>query len=303
MQHNKKVALKNLLFSKKLEFLMEAHNGISAKIVEKTGFKGIWASGLTMSASLGVRDNNELSASQVLDMLEYMADSTTLPILVDGDTGHGNFNNVRRFIQGLEKRGIAGVCIEDKEFPKKNSFQEGRQGLASIAEFVGKIKAAKDTHQDPNFVIVARLESFVVGEGNILERAYAYREAGADALVVHSKKNTAEDILSFMKDWNHECPIIVIPTKYYSTPTDLYRKLNISMVIWANHTFRSSIRAMEEVTRRIYHEESLNSIESEVASVKEIFDYQNLKELEEAEAKYFSGLEIDSPIHTALSLN
>ena len=116
---SKSKALRNLLFSDKLEFIMEAHNGMSAKIVEKCGFKAIWASGLCLSASLGVRDSNEASWSQVLDQLEYMADATSIPILVDGDQGFGNFNNARIFCRKLEQRGIAGVCFEDKLFPKK----------------------------------------------------------------------------------------------------------------------------------------------------------------------------------------
>src|SRR5579859_5736723 len=95
-------ALRQLIFSPDLAFLMEAHNGISAKIAEETGFKGLWASGLTISASLGLRDSNEASWTQVLDVLEYMADATTLPILVDGDTGYGNFNNVRRLVRSEE---------------------------------------------------------------------------------------------------------------------------------------------------------------------------------------------------------
>src|SRR6266481_6149345 len=118
----KTTQLRRLIQSPELSFLMEAHNGLSAKLVEEAGFAGIWASGLSISAALGLRDNNEASWTQVLDVLEYMADATSLPILVDGDTGYGNFNNVRRLVRKLCQRGIAGVCIEDKLFPKTNSF-------------------------------------------------------------------------------------------------------------------------------------------------------------------------------------
>src|SRR6266853_5978194 len=116
---------KRLLQSKHLEFLMEAHNALSARIVEETGFSGIWASGLSISAALGVRDNNEASWTQVLDVVEFMSDATRVPILLDGDTGFGNFNSVRRLIRKLEQRGVAGVCLEDKLFPKTNSFLKG----------------------------------------------------------------------------------------------------------------------------------------------------------------------------------
>jgi phosphoenolpyruvate phosphomutase len=120
---------------------MEAHSGLSSKIVQEAGFEGIWASGLSISAALGVRDNNEASWTQILEVLEFMVDAVDIPILVDGDTGHGNFNNVRRFIRKLGERGIAGVCIEDKLFPKMNSFVGENQPLADIDEFCGRIKA------------------------------------------------------------------------------------------------------------------------------------------------------------------
>ena len=119
---NKTTQLKNLLTSGRTKFILEAHNGLSAKIVEEAGFKGIWGSGLALSAQHAVRDNNELSWTQVIDNLEFMSDATSIPILLDGDTGYGDFNNMRRLVQKLEQRDIAGVCIEDKLFPKTNSF-------------------------------------------------------------------------------------------------------------------------------------------------------------------------------------
>ena len=149
---SKSKQLRNILTSNKLDFLMEAHNGLSAKIVEETGFKGIWASGLSMSASMGVRDCNEASWTQVLDNLEFMSDITNIPILLDGDTGYGNFNNARRLIKKLEQRNIAGVCFEDKIFPKQNSFINGEeQVLADIDEVCNKIRACKDTQTDSAF--------------------------------------------------------------------------------------------------------------------------------------------------------
>jgi phosphoenolpyruvate phosphomutase len=125
---------------------MEAHNGLSAKIVQEAGFKGIWASGLSISAQLGVRDSNEASWTQVLEVLEFMGDNTNVPILVDADTGYGNFNNARRLVNKLEQRGIAGACIEDKVFPKTNSLLDNRkQELADIEEFSLKIKVFINT--------------------------------------------------------------------------------------------------------------------------------------------------------------
>jgi phosphoenolpyruvate phosphomutase len=182
-------SLRRLLESPRLEFILEAHNGISARIVEQAGFKGIWASGLAISAQFGVRDNNEASWTQIVDMIEFMSDVTTIPILLDGDTGYGNFNNMRRLVRKLEQRQVAGVCIEDKQFPKTNSFIEGeRQPLAEIDEFCGKIKAGKDSQLDDDFVIIARVEALIAGweMAEALHRAEAYHAAGADGILIHS---------------------------------------------------------------------------------------------------------------------
>jgi phosphoenolpyruvate phosphomutase len=283
--------LREMLTSSQLEFIMEAHNGVSAKIVEEAGFKGIWASGLTMSAQFGVRDNNEASWTQVVDMLEFMSDASSLPILLDGDTGYGNFNNFRRLIHKLEQRSIAGVCIEDKLFPKTNSFIDGdRQPLADVDEFCGKIKAGKDSQSDPDFSIVARVEALISGWGmdEALRRAEAYHRAGADAILIHSKRAKADEIVTFAKEWAGRCPLVIVPTKYYSTPTDVYRRANINLIIWANHLMRASIPAMQAVAKEIHDSETLIEIEDRVATVDEIFRLQGADEYSAAEKRYFA---------------
>lgn len=288
----KTTLLKNIINSQTVEILMEAHNGISAKIVEETGFKGIWGSGLTISASMGTRDNNELSYTQVLDIIEYMSDITSIPILLDGDTGYGNFNNARRLVKKIEKIKVAGVCIEDKLFPKTNSLIEGaKQPLAAIEEFSGKIKAIKDTVQDDDFVVVARVESFIAGWGlnETLKRAEAYRQAGADAVLIHSKRKDASEIIEFMKEWENRLPVVIIPTTYYSVPVEVYRNLGISTVVWANHTFRASIASMKTTLKRIYLDNSIANVEKRIVPVKEIFRLQDLEELKAAEKKYLPG--------------
>lgn len=284
----KTTQFKNLLQSPSLEFIMEAHNGLSAKIVEEVGFKGIWGSGLALSAAMGVRDNNEASWTQVLDVLEFMSDATAIPIMLDGDTGYGNFNNMRRLVRKLEQRSIAAVCIEDKIFPKTNSFIEGNQPLAGIEEFCGKIKAGKDTQTDPDFCIVARIEAFIAGWGlnETLKRAEAYEKAGADALLIHSKLSKPDEISAFMKEWKGRCPIVIVPTMYYSTPTEVFRKAGVSLIIWANHVLRTSIAAMQKTAAKIHKDQSLINIENEIVAVKEIFRLQGADELKEAEERY-----------------
>ncbi|MCA1660562.1 MAG: phosphoenolpyruvate mutase, partial [Verrucomicrobiaceae bacterium] len=285
----KTTQFRELLRSGQLEFLMEAHNGLSARIVEEAGFRGIWASGLSISAALGVRDNNEASWTQVLEVVEFMSDATSIPILLDADTGYGNFNNMRRLVRKLEQRGVAAVCIEDKLFPKTNSFiNSERQPLADLAEFTGKIKAVKEAQSDPDFCLVARLEGFIAGWGmeEMMRRAEACHAAGADALLVHSRKTTPDQVLAFAEKWQGRSPLVIVPTTYYSTPVEVFEHAAISVVIWANHNVRASIAAMQTTSRRIFEERSVQSIEDAIAPVKEVFRLQNADELMEAEERY-----------------
>ena len=287
---SKPAQLRSLLLSDELEFILEAHNGISSRIVEEAGFRGIWASGLALSAQFGVRDNNEASWTQVVDMVEFMADVTSIPILLDGDTGYGNFNNMRRLVRKLEQRGIAGVCIEDKLFPKTNSFIAGdRQELADINEFCGKIAAGKDSQTDDDFCVIARVEAFIAGWDctEAIRRAEAYRAAGADAILIHSAHSQPDQILEFATEWANRAPLVIVPTKYYSTPTEQFRHANISLVIWANHLIRSAVSAMQETAARIHAEQTLVEVEDDICSVKEIFRLQGADELADAERRYF----------------
>lgn len=296
---------RNLLFSDQLEFICEAHNGLSAKIVEEAGFPGIWASGLSISAQFGVRDNNEASWTQVLENLEFMSDATHIPILLDGDTGYGNFNNMQRLIRKLEQRNIAAVCIEDKLFPKTNSFLKGdAQPMADMHEFCGKIKAGKDAQTDPDFCIIARVEAFICGWGlaEALRRADAYHQAGADGILIHSALSVPDEILAFKREWGNRCPVVIVPTKYYSTPTDVFRQHGFSLVIWANHMLRAAVSIMQKTARALKQSEHLLAIEDKVAPVSEIFRLQNAAELLQAEERYLPrGAEGTSAVVLAAS--
>lgn len=279
----------SMLRSPNLEYLLEAHNGLSAKIVEEAGFAGIWASGLAISAALGVRDSNEASWTQVLEVAEFISDATSIPLMLDADTGFGNFNNVRRLVQKLEQRGVPAMCIEDKIFPKTNSFirSEG-QPLAEIDEFAGKIRAAKDSQTDPDFSVVARVESFIAGWGldETLRRAEAYADAGADAVLIHSKRKDADEIESFMGRWDGRAPVVVVPTTYWTTPTADLGEMGVSLAIFANHLVRASVSAMQQAARTIRQDLGTGQLEDRIAPVAEIFRLQRADELAEAELRY-----------------
>lgn len=292
----KSARLRRLLTAPELTFLMEAHNGLSAKVAEEAGFEGIWASGLSMSAALGVRDSNEATWTQVLEVIEFMTDATRVPILLDGDTGYGNFNTMRRLVHKLEQRGVAGVCIEDKVFPKTNSFlRSEKQQLADPDEFAGRIKAGKDAVQDDEFVIVARVEALIAGWGleEALYRAETYRQAGADAILIHSRRSVADEVIAFKTAWGDRAPVLIVPTKYYTAPTALFRQHGFSVVIWANHLLRASLGAMQNVAARIHAEQSIVGIEAGVAPIAEVFRIQGDAELADAERRYLPSQTVD----------
>jgi phosphoenolpyruvate mutase len=295
--NNRKAKLfRQLLNPGRPGLIMEAHNGLSAKIVQNAGFKGIWGSGLSISAALGVRDANEASWTQVLEVINFMNDATELPILLDGDTGYGNFNNARRLVQKLDQLGVAGVCLEDKIFPKTNSLLDAKQELADIGEFCGKIRACCDSKLSQDFVVVARIEAFIAGAGleEALKRANEYEKAGADAILVHSKKSTSIEIKEFMNEWNkkeNRVPIIIVPTTYFSNYEE-FAQLGVSLIIWANHNMRASVYAMERVCKQIYEEVSIKNLK-DISTVKHVFELQNEDELQEAEKKYLTELRLD----------
>ncbi len=279
-------ALRDLLRSDRLSFLMEAHDGASAAIAGAAGFRGLWASSLTMSSVLGYRDASEASWSSIADIVERMADASGLPILVDGDTGHGNFNNARLFARKLQRIGAAGLCLEDKLFPKTNSFVGDRHPLADEREFCGRLRAVKEATQD--FVLVARTEALIAGQGMdaALSRASSYAEAGADAILVHSRQVDASEILEFAGRWQGKLPLVIVPTSYYSTAVSAYRAAGIATVVWANHNLRASIAAMRQVCARLLLDESSVAIEPGIATLDELFALFAYDELSTAEERF-----------------
>ncbi len=288
----KTTALRRLIESPELTFVIEAHNGLSAKIATEAGFPALWASSLTLSAALGVRDNNEISWTQVAEQVELMCDATSVPILVDGDSGHGDFNIVRRLVAKLGQRGAAGICLEDKLFPKTNSFlRSEQQPLAEAEEFAGKLKAAIDARPDGDFVVIARTEALIAGRGmaEALRRAEIYRQAGVHAVVIHSKSAKPDEVFAFMREWGGRLPVVLIPTKYHATPAAAFRANHVSMVIWANQLMRGATTRMQELAAQIRREESIVSVEDTIAPMAEIFRLQGDAELAEAEQRYLRG--------------
>lgn len=268
--------------------IMEAHNGISALIAARAGFPALWASGFSISTSMGLRDANEASLTQVIDILEWIVNASDVPVLFDGDSGFGNFNNVRVLTKKLSQRGAAGVVLEDKMFPKLNSFIGDAQQLASVPEFCGKLKAALDSRLSEEFQVIARIEGLLFGGSmdEALARAHDYVDVGADAIFLHSKKSDASEILAFCERWERKAPIVICPTTYSSVPFSRYQDTGVAACICGNQNLRASVNAMKVASSKIFAEFGLAGVEGEIASVSEIFEMMNYAELGRAEEIY-----------------
>jgi len=268
--------------------IVGAHDGLTAKLVEQNGFDGVWASGFEISASHAVPDANILTMTQYLEAACIMNDAVSIPVVADCDTGYGDSNNVMHMVRKYEAAGIAAVVIEDKRFPKVNSYIPGRQELASVAEFVGKILAAKNAQQTQDFMVIARVEALIAGWGQeeALRRADAYTKAGADAILIHSKSSTPNEIVSFAKAWDFSVPLVIVPTSYPAITLEEISKLGIKMVIYANQGLRASIKAVNAVLSQIGREGRLDSINDEIVSMDEVFQLQGMVRMKEDEKIY-----------------
>lgn len=284
--------LRELLANEGIVYLMEAHDGLSARIAEVEGFEAVWASGFSISTSLGLRDSDEATWSQLLSVVECMIEATTVPIVVDGDTGYGNFNTARRFARRAERMGVAGICLEDKLFPKMNSFVGEDHELEDVERFCGKLRACKEPQDgDSSLVVIARTEALIAGLGvdEALRRADAYAEAGADAVFIHSRQPVVDEVEEFALRWEDHLPVVIAPTTYApNTPPEVFRRCGISAVIWANHNMRAAVAAMRRVCRGIRAGESTTQTEAGLAALDEVFELMGYAELEEAKGRYLA---------------
>lgn len=267
--------------------VLEAHDALSARIAAEAGFEALWASSLTLSTVAGVIDNSELSMTELCEAVERMTTAVPVPVLVDGDSGYGDFNHAALLTERLERRGAAGVCFEDKRFPKLNSFvQSERQALVEPAELTSKLRAARDAARDPDFVIVARTEALVTGRGldDALARAEAYADAGATAVLVHSRAHTPDEVRAFLARWRRDVPVVCVPTTYGDVPFTVFEELGLAAVIWANHSLRAAVRGMQDAARALFESKSPGGLP--IASLDELFRLARVPEHERRAVRY-----------------
>ncbi len=273
-----------------LVHIMAAHSPLSARLAEEAGFDGLWASGFELSALYGLPDVSLVTMTQHLEMMRAIADRTQLPIVADIDTGFGNAINVIQAIHEYERAGAAAVVIEDKTFPKVTSLVAGgRQELARVEEFQGKIDAAIKTRSDPDFLVIARVEALIagLGEAEALKRAAAYEAAGADMILIHSKQSTPAEVASFVRAWNGAVPVVLVPTAYPDMDAERIKALGkVKMVIYGNHAIRAAVSAMQEIFARIRKDGGIRGVNDDIVPVGEIFRLQGMDAMKANEERF-----------------
>ena len=278
--------LRKDLDSKSIIKVCGAFDAMSAKLVEYHGFDAIWAGSFAISATHAVPDASILTMTEFFDAASNMAETCKIPIIADCDTGYGGPSNVSHLVRKYENAGIAAICIEDKTFPKQNSLlKNGQNDLISEKDFVAKIIAAKDAKQDQNFMVIARIEALISGAGmdEALKRATAYENAGADAILIHSKKKTPDEVFEFADSWKGNSPVVVIPTTYDTVTLDDLISHKIKMVIHANQTLRAAHASMSRILRQMINTDSLSKVKEEISSMEEIFELQEMYDVKTKE--------------------
>lgn len=274
----------------KLLTAMAAHNPLCAKLAEEAGFDAIWGSGFELSASHAVPDANILSMGAHLDMMRAIAAVVSVPLIADIDTGFGNAVNVSYIVPQYEAAGASAVVMEDKTFPKDTSLRaDGRQELVRIEEFQGKVQAAVAARTDKNLLVIARTEALIAGRGQdeAIKRALAYEEAGADAILIHSKQKTPDEVLAFIKAWRGKAPLVLVPTAYPQlTEADIAALQKVGIVIYGNHAIRAAVGAMRDVFARIRREGGIAEVDGRLPSVKDIIALQGDAHMREVEANF-----------------
>ena len=268
-----------------------AHDAMSARLVGDAGFDAVWVSGFGVSAmAFALPDVNVVTMSETLAASRAIAGSTDLPVVVDCDNGFGGFSNVVRTVVEFDRAGVAAVCIEDNLFPKVNSLYAGsaRRDLIPTAEQARRLRAAKAAQESPHFVVIARVEALIAGHGvdAAIERATAYAEAGADAVLIHSKDKSLTEITEFLDAWHRtgiDVPLVAVPTLFPDYTAEELRDKGFAMVIFANQLMRASVRAMEDTLACLRDQRKPAAVDPHIAPVDHVFDLVHTKETIEAE--------------------
>jgi phosphoenolpyruvate phosphomutase len=257
-----------------------AHDALTALLAEEAGFDAVWSSSFAISAGYGLPDVSLLGMAEYLAASTAMHRSVEVPVVADCDTGFGGNLNAAFAMMQFEAAGVAAVCIEDKVFPKRNSFVEVGQELLDADEFARKLAVAARARSHPDTLLIARTETFICGLGvdEALRRSHSYVDAGADAILVHSKASDQHEVVSFLQRWQRRAPVVIVPTTYPGWRAEEAAKAGVSMVIYANQGLRATVTAVRETWEAILKHGSSAPVEAGIASVREIFKVSRLRQ-------------------------
>jgi phosphoenolpyruvate phosphomutase len=282
--------LRDLLNRPGIIKVVGAHDALSAKLIQEAGFDGVWASGFGISAALKcVPDASFVTLTEQLEVERNMVEAVTIPIIADCDTGYGNALNVMRTVNDHERAGVAAICIEDNVFPKRCSFYAGvRRELVSIEEHCGKINAAKSAQTVPDFMVIARTEALIAGWGQdeAMKRAEAYAAAGADAVMIHSKSPTFDELRTVARAWSGRVPLVVVPTIFDGVSSAELELAGFKIVIYANQVIRAGIKAMRDSLGVLKQDTRPGSVNDRIVKLKEVYELVGVPQMEEDERRF-----------------
>ncbi|MGW1376155.1 isocitrate lyase/phosphoenolpyruvate mutase family protein [Streptomyces sp. NPDC002446] len=281
-----RTSLRAALASGSLVRAAGAHNALGAALVEQAGFEAVWASSFETSAARCLPDASLLTMTDYLEAAAQMQAACAIPVVADVDTGFGGVLNVAHMVREYEAAGITAVSMEDKVFPKMNSFVATEHTLLDTSEFAHRLRTAKEVQTGSEFFLIARTEALINGLGTeeALHRCRAYADAGADAVLVHSKAKTPLQIEEFLRGWDGRVPVVIVPTTYPDWSADEAHAAGVSMVIYANQALRANVQSVRQTLRTIYEKGASTAVEEDIAPVSEIFELQGLARWMELEA-------------------
>lgn len=269
-----------------------AHDAMTSQLTEAYGFDAVWISGFGVSTmTFALPDLNLTTMSETLNAAVRMDAATRLPVIADCDNGFGGLINLVRTVREYERAGIAAICVEDNDFPKRNSLYEGetQRELIPTAEQARRISAAKDAQETESFTFIARIEALIAGLGvsEACKRADAYVDAGADALLVHSKDRTLQQLDEFLRQWDGkgQVPLVAVPTLFPDFTIEELHQRGFQLIILANQPMRAAVKAIEETLETLRKERRPASVDSNIASVGHIFELVKTQEMIELEEK------------------
>lgn len=280
----KRNLLRQGLTGSKPIFAVGAHDAMSAQMIDEHGFDAIWVSGFGVSTmAYAIPDANLVTMTEALAAAVRMDSVVNIPVIADCDNGFGGLANVVRTVREYERAGISGICIEDNHFPKRNSLYQGssRRELIPMEEQARRIRAGKNAQTNKDFVFIARVESLIAGHGvaDACRRADAYAAAGADAILIHSKDKSLQEIEAFLKEWQGDLPLVAVPSLFPDFTVEELHQKGFQMIILANQVMRAAVKAMEDTLLTLKQERKAAAVDGSIAPINYIFDLVKTREL------------------------